>query len=295
VRRLCAQEVLGWFAGRMEYGPRALGNRSILADPRDVAIRERINRAVKHREPFRPFAPSVLAEHAAEWFALGELADSPYMLLTVPVRPERRAAIAAAVHHDDTARIQTVSSADNPRYHALLTAFHAATGVPALLNTSFNVNGEPIVCTPADAIESFLSTELDALILGDRVITRRALTPEVLRPLAPRLQDGVQLSTVFETPAPGAAVVWRNTVVRRRHLQTTLDEAAAAIVIACDGEHRFADLVDQLAPLYDDRDAAELALTALVERLLRLRILWLDGGEPGPQPLDRAPYPPPTP
>jgi hypothetical protein len=205
VRRLRAQQIVGWFQGRMEYGPRALGNRSILADPHDPEIRERINRAVKHREPFRPFAPAVLAEHAAACFAMAGLAESPFMLLTVPARPDRRGGFEAAVHRDGTSRIQTVTRDQNPRFHALLQRFFDETGVPVLLNTSFNVNGEPIVCSPDDAIESFLSTELDALVLGDRIVERRPLSQDDLLALRPCLQDGVQLRTSIAVPASAAA------------------------------------------------------------------------------------------
>jgi predicted NodU family carbamoyl transferase len=276
VERLRAQHILGWFQGRMEYGPRALGNRSILADPRDPDIRDRINRAVKHREPFRPFAPAVLAEHAAACFAMDGLRESPFMLITVPARPERRAGFEAAIHRDDTSRIQTVTRDGNPRFHALLERFHAATGVPVLLNTSFNVNGEPIVCTPDDAIECLLSTELDALVLGDRIIERRPLDPDALRSLRPCLQDGVQLQTSIAVAAPGAAPEWRHTLVSRRHLQAEIAEDAAAVLLACDGQRSFDDLVDQLAPLGDgDRDQTARDLATLLERFLRLRFLRL--------------------
>ena len=170
--RLAAGAVVGWFQGRMEYGPRALGNRSILADPRRPDMQSRLNLAVKFRESFRPFAPSVPAERAGAWFALDR--DSPYMLLTAAVRPEHRGALPAVTHVDGSARVQTVRAEDNPPFHALLTAFGARTGCPVLVNTSFNVRGEPVVCTPADALRCFRDTRIDVLVLGPYVLERAA-------------------------------------------------------------------------------------------------------------------------
>jgi carbamoyltransferase len=156
-------EVVGLFQGAMEFGPRALGYRSILADPRDPEMQERVNRAVKKRESFRPFAPIVLEEHAAEWFALS--AASPYMTLVGEVlRP-----LPAVTHVDGTARVQTVSRDRHPRLHELLSVWHERTGCPVLLNTSFNVRGEPIVCTPDDAWRCFRSTGIDVLAIEGAV------------------------------------------------------------------------------------------------------------------------------
>ncbi|MEY9940171.1 carbamoyltransferase [Streptacidiphilus sp. MAP5-3] len=170
--RIAAGEVVGWFQGRMELGPRALGNRSLLADPRDPGMRDMLNEKVKHREPFRPFAPSVLAERARDWFDLGrDSASFQFMLFTCPVRPELAARIPAVVHVDGTSRIQTVSAEANPRYHRLISEFHARTGVPMVLNTSFN-DSEPIVCSPADALATFLGTRIDAVAIGDYLATR---------------------------------------------------------------------------------------------------------------------------
>ena len=156
--------IVGWFQGRMECGPRALGNRSLLADPRDPDSRTRMNEKVKHREPFRPFAPSCLAERAAEYFASGY--PSPVMLLVYDVLEHQRARVPAITHVDGTARVQTVTRQDNPLYHRLISEFAALTGVPMLMNTSFNDNDEPIVCTPQDAIACFRKTDIDALALG---------------------------------------------------------------------------------------------------------------------------------
>ncbi len=167
--RLADGAVVGWFQGRMEWGPRALGNRSILCDPRRGDVRELLNSKIKRRESFRPFAPSILREHVGEWFA--KTGDSPFMAEVWPVRAERRSAIPAVTHVDGTGRLQTVRREDNPLFHRLISAFHAATGVPLLLNTSFNEN-EPIVCTPDEALDCFLRTQMDVLVLGSHVVER---------------------------------------------------------------------------------------------------------------------------
>ena len=158
-----------WFQGRMEWGPRALGNRSLLADPRREDMRELINAKVKLRESFRPFAPSVLEERAAEYFDCPS--PSPFMLFTAPVLPSAKGIIPAVVHVDGTSRIQTVGRDENPRFRKLLEAFARKTGVPILLNTSFNVN-EPIVCSPEEAIQCFLRTDVDWLVLGNLLVRR---------------------------------------------------------------------------------------------------------------------------
>ena len=159
---LAEGKVVGWFQGRMEFGPRALGARSILADARDPAMRETLNAAVKLRESFRPFAPSVPGADAADWFGIDR--DSPYMSFTAAVRGD---GIPATTHVDGSARLQTVHADTNPRYHALHEAFRERTGCPVLVNTSFNVRGEPIVCTPEDAFRCFMGTGIDRLAIGD--------------------------------------------------------------------------------------------------------------------------------
>jgi carbamoyltransferase len=173
--QLAAGKVVGWFQGACEFGPRALGNRSILADPRDAGIKDRVNRQVKFRQGFRPFAPAVLAERAGEYFE-GE-AESPYMLLAKRVRPEMRDRIPGVVHVDGTARVQTVREDDNPLFHALLRAFEERTGVPVLLNTSFNIRGEPIVEVPFDAVDCFLGTGIDRLVIHDWMVSKGVLYP----------------------------------------------------------------------------------------------------------------------
>jgi carbamoyltransferase len=161
--------VLGWFEGRMEFGPRALGQRSVLADPRRREMQDRLNARIKRREAFRPFAPAVLEEHAAEWFEDAE--PSWGMTQVKRFRPERKSAVPAVVHVDGTGRLQTVSREAAPSFHGLISAFYAETGVPMILNTSFNEN-EPIVCTPAEALACFARTDLDALVLGPFILER---------------------------------------------------------------------------------------------------------------------------
>ncbi len=189
---LAAEKVVGWFQGRMEFGPRALGARSILGDARSPRMQAVMNKKIKFRESFRPFAPSVLRERLPDYFDLD--ADSPYMLLVAPVRRERcvdmtreerarwgidllnvpRSDIPAVTHVDYSARVQTVHAATNPRYHRLLKAFEARTGCGVIVNTSFNVRGEPIVCTPEDALRCFLRTDIDTLVLENCVVDKGA-------------------------------------------------------------------------------------------------------------------------
>ncbi len=171
--------VVGWFQGRMEFGARALGNRSLIADPRRTDMRDIINLRIKFREKFRPFAPSILEEHVAQWFEIDE--STPYMEKVFPVRKEKHAIIPAVTHVDGSGRLQTVSKKTNPLYHALITRFYEKTGVPIVLNTSLNEN-EPVVRTPAEAISCFLRTDMDALVLGSHVVDRHATDfPEQFR------------------------------------------------------------------------------------------------------------------
>ncbi len=153
----------------MEFGPRALGNRSIVADPRREDMKDILNARIKHREPFRPFAPSILAEATGEWFEQDY--PSPYMVLVYKTRAEKRELVPAVNHVDDTGRLQTVTEAANPRYYRLIKEFERQTGVPIVLNTSFNEN-EPIVMTPEQAVETFQKTRMDLLVLGNYVVRR---------------------------------------------------------------------------------------------------------------------------
>ena len=204
---LAEGKVVGWFQGRMEFGPRALGNRSILGDPRSPAMQRTLNLKVKFRESFRPFAPSVLRPDVGEWFELD--ADSPYMLLVAGVKSERRRAMSetekelfgldllnvprsevpAVTHVDYSARVQTVHADTNPRYYALIEAFKARTGCPVVVNTSFNVRGEPIVCTPRDAFRCFMGTDIDCLAIGGCLLWKEAQDPA----LAVEYKDSFEL------------------------------------------------------------------------------------------------------
>ncbi|HET6378469.1 MAG TPA: carbamoyltransferase [Methylocella sp.] len=196
---LASGKAVGWHQGRMEFGPRALGSRSILGDPRSPTMQKALNLKVKYRESFRPFAPSVLRERVSDWFELD--ADSPYMLLVANVKPSRcrkmtpeeeglfgidklnvlRSEIPAVTHVDYSARIQTVHKETNPRYHALLSRFEEMTGCPVLVNTSFNVRGEPIVCTPEDAFACFMGTEIEMLSIGNCLLRKEEQNPALAR------------------------------------------------------------------------------------------------------------------
>ena len=202
---LSENNAIGWFQGRMEFGPRALGSRSILADPRSDTTQKKLNLKVKYRESFRPFAPSIMREHLSDWFELER--DSPYMLLVANVRKElrkkmtdqeenlfgidklnvSRSSIPAVTHVDYSARIQTVHQETNPLYHSLLKEFQEITGCPILVNTSFNVRGEPIVCTPSDAFKCFMGTDLDFLVIGNFVLDKRHQSPNLLNKYATEL------------------------------------------------------------------------------------------------------------
>ncbi len=188
---LASENVVGWFQGRMEFGPRALGGRSILGDPRSARMQTVMNLKIKYRESFRPFAPSVLAERVSDFFE--QKAESPYMLIVAPVKEElripltddqqklfgieklklKRSELPAITHVDYSARIQTVHAGTNPRYHALLKAFDEKTGCAVLVNTSFNVRGEPIVCTPEDAYRCFMRTEMDYLVIENFLLDKK--------------------------------------------------------------------------------------------------------------------------
>ena len=187
---LAMEKAVGWMQGRMEFGPRALGNRSIIADPRSALMQKQLNLKVKYRESFRPFAPSILREHVGEWFEYD--GNSPYMLLVANVKGDKRlemtenqkglfgieklnvprSSVPAITHVDYSARIQTVHADTNPKYHALITRFNEITGCPLVVNTSFNVRGEPIVCSPEDAFKCFMGTELDVLAIGDYLLLK---------------------------------------------------------------------------------------------------------------------------
>jgi carbamoyltransferase len=169
-KEVAGGKVVGWFQGRMEWGPRALGNRSIVVDPRRAEMKDILNARIKRREPFRPFAPSILLEKTSEYFEKDY--PDPFMVKVYPVRPEKRSVIPAVTHVDGSGRLQTVRKEDNPLYWQLIKEFEIITGVPVVLNTSFNEN-EPIVCTPQEALDCFLRTKMDVLVLGDYFIKRK--------------------------------------------------------------------------------------------------------------------------
>jgi carbamoyltransferase len=169
-------KIVGWYQGAAEWGPRALGNRSILADPRRAEMKDILNRRIKHREAFRPFAPSILEEETGNYFEQAH--PSPFMTFAYPVRPEKRSRIPAPTHADGTARLQTVSRAGNPLYWKLIRKFGELTGVPVVLNTSFNDN-EPIVCTPQEALDCFRRTQMDVLVLGNVLLEKKAVSAEM--------------------------------------------------------------------------------------------------------------------
>jgi carbamoyltransferase len=196
---LAEGKAVGWHQGRMEFGPRALGGRSIIADPRSEAVQKQLNLKVKYRESFRPFAPSVLREDVSEWFDIQS--DSPYMLLVadvakskqLPMTPEQeklfgieklnvpRSQIPAITHVDYSARIQTVHAHTNPKYFDLITKFKEMTGCPVLVNTSFNVRGEPIVCTPEDSFNCLMGTEIEFLVVGNAIMRKEDQDPALIK------------------------------------------------------------------------------------------------------------------
>jgi carbamoyltransferase len=270
---LCAGEIGGWFEGGAELGPRALGQRSILCDPRRSDAKEVLNRRVKGREAFRPFAPAIMLEHVEEWFDLeGTPAASPFMLRVCSVRPEQRARVPGIVHVDGTGRLQSV--APGARLHDLLSAFHARTGVPMLVNTSFNVMGEPIVETPEDAVWCMLSTGIDFCVLEDRVVRKQAAYRSLLD-LVPRVI--VARCTVDLMVDDGRVVLRTGPELR---MQATTPWGAVEQVVsadhlpllqAIDGTRSGRQLLEQLAGAAD-----EAALVRALVLLRRLRIIALE-------------------
>jgi carbamoyltransferase len=274
--RLADGQVVGWAQGRSEFGPRALGNRSILADPRREANRERINAMVKKRESYRPFAPSVLEEAAHELFDLPAGTDEyEFMLYVVDVREEMRTVLPAITHVDGTARVQVVPQSENPRFWKLIYSFGEITGVPALLNTSFNNNVEPIVDSVEDAVVSFLTTTLDLLVVGDFAVSRRA--PE----------DDARLSLRASLPPHVLVAKSRRHVSRDR---ATVSAELMATYGSGSGEPISLELADWLIGLDGDRPLADLLAGAPpssrqgelldeVDRLWTLRLLRLRPGD----------------
>ena len=268
---IASGEVVGWVQGRAEFGPRALGNRSILADPRPAGNRDRINELVKQRETYRPFAPAVLEEYASEFFEMPNGIDAGYMTMTVPVKQDARRSLGAVTHVDGTARVQTVSRSTNRRFWALLEAFRAQTGIPVLLNTSFNHSSEPIVDSINDAVTCLLTTGLGYLIAGDFVITKREKLSERIWGLVPVIPDHVRITHSREVSAPGVLDdVFRceQTVTPSRSRAISRD--AHSMMRLCDGARSLAQLFD-LSDALGDRAAIAKEFEVLwTFRLLRL-------------------------
>lgn len=260
-----AGDTVGWFQGRSEFGPRALGNRSILATPAEADMVERINAAIKKREGFRPFAPTVLAAHAAAWFP--QVTPSPAMSLTVPVATEKAAQIPAVVHVDGSARIQTLEPEANPLYHALIEACYARTGLPMLLNTSFNVKGEPIVETPHDALRHFLDSELDCVVL-EGVGARKLAFPsgEQLAESVPQQLASFTAEVVSDAQGDAVAV---SLLAHGDNFEA--GQLELGILEACMGEASVAELEAEFASEFEvEPDEFRAAL----ERLYGWRLLW---------------------
>jgi carbamoyltransferase len=308
VQEIQSGGVIAWYQGRSEMGPRALGHRSILADPRKKGLVRFINEHVKKRESFRPFAPSVLEEHAADWFELGDTSidanKSPYMSLTAMVKKEKRSKIPAVTHVDGSSRLQTVTAESEPLYHKLISRFFELTGVPMVLNTSFNtIPSEPIVETPRDAIRSFLCSmgSIEMLIMGEYVIKRKkpnlkSLLGEankegdvvVKEPGYPRRTGPATFQTTFEARAGAMEVEEVETTTRVRmpsrpthHSKNewfeTMDELEGELLSVCDGENTLNDILAQYTMMdeggamsKEKMEETEMIVQNLVHRLVRL-------------------------
>lgn len=265
--------VIGWVQGRSEFGPRALGNRSILADPRPAANKDRINAMVKKREGYRPFAPSVLEEDASQFFDLPDgRHEFPFMNFVVRVRDSKRALLGAITHVDGTARLQTVSRNANPAYWEVINAFKKRTGTPILLNTSFNNNAEPIVDSVADAIATFLTTELDGLVVGPFLVKKRAATLQDWTALAVSLPPYVSLHQTRAYKAPDRRET--HCEISTTHFNSDsvrISHDLFNLLMRIEGEAILGDLLDTIAPDQAKRDAVMEGLRRLWEqRLVRL-------------------------
>lgn len=258
--------VIGWVQGRAEFGPRALGNRSILADPRPAANKDRINELVKQRESYRPFAPAVLEEHADAFFEMPRGTYGAYMTFTVPVRHEVRSVLGAVTHVDGTARVQTVSRTTNPRFWSLIEAFRARTGVPVLLNTSFNHSVEPIVDSIDDAVTCLLTTGLTHLVVGDYLVTRGPMSADRVWRLVPCLPEHVRVVHAREADTDGHAVdVYRCERTASPLLRRRLSPAAYQLLARVDGVRTCEDL-----------RPAHMASAALTPLRSEIESLWAD-------------------
>lgn len=261
--------VVGWAQGRSEFGPRALGARNILADPRPAANRDYVNRCVKKREGYRPFAPAIVEERAAEFFELCDTAaDHRFMGFAVPVRPEKRPLLGAVTHVDGTARVQVVSREFNPRFWKVLTCFGDLTGVPVLLSTSFNNDVEPIVETVDDAMACFLTTDIDALVIGDYWIDRRGTTTERMYALIGMLPAHVILNARTARSSP---TEYHAALTSKYNADTPLSEGAYLFLKACDGRRSVSQVLDMLGADGRPAPAAQEIMDLWSRRLLALR------------------------
>ncbi|MGK4009096.1 carbamoyltransferase C-terminal domain-containing protein [Sorangium sp. So ce1036] len=258
--------VIGWAQGRSEFGPRALGNRSIVADPRPAKNKDLINAMVKKREEFRPFAPSVIEEAAHEVFDLGGAEAMPFMIFTVPVHEDKRALLGAITHVNGTARVQTVSRRHNERFWRLIRAFGDLTGVPVVLNTSFNNNAEPIVDSVDDCVTCFLTTRLDGLVVGDYLVRKRPAPLSAHAALVPALPAFVKLRSL-RGRTPGGYALEHAIVTTYSEATTPVSPGVFEVLSRADGQQRLGDLLGAAA----DRESliAEL-LDLWSQRLVRL-------------------------
>ena len=269
---------VGWFQGRAEVGQRALGRRSLVADPRDSNMISRLNK-VKGRESFRPFAPSVMSEHASEWFDGLTPEGSSYMSLTVPAKKSHRDRIPAVCHVDSTARLQTVSEEDNPWYYRLIQAFFKRTGIPMILNTSLNIRGEPIVESPTDAIRTFLTTPptgMPLLVLGQYVIKHRAFPPDgngfdpslSIPTKVPYYSDEVRTHTESGTPTGVSIMVGQDTWLP---LQSYLELMVLEVV---NGLTPLEEVVEEVVEQADDEGVGPDEVMDVVRSLYSQRLLY---------------------
>ncbi|KAA8496845.1 Nodulation protein NolNO [Porphyridium purpureum] len=283
---LAEGKVVAWFQGRAEVGARALGNRSILADPRNASMVDRINVNIKQRETFRPFAPSVLSEHVADYFEADQPNISPYMSVTVPVLKEKRAVVPAITHIDGTARLQTVSRVQNERFYRLIEAFMDLTGVPMLLNTSLNIAGEPIVETPIDCIRAFLASAIDVLVLGDDVYTKRAPT-RALRDSLVRVVDQTYFRVEQTRNMEGDVSYTHMVVDRGDGLETRIKfdcaEEYELFNLLFTGEFMHGSATDEPTPVdviidncLEDEDVLEEQVIQLLESLSEKRLIVIE-------------------
>ncbi|WP_437759571.1 carbamoyltransferase family protein [Sorangium sp. So ce1389] len=263
---IAAGSVIGWAQGRSEFGPRALGNRSIVADPRPAANKDIINAMVKKREEFRPFAPAVTEEDARDYFDLGGAETMPFMIFTVPVHEHKRQQLGAITHVDGTARVQTVSRRTNPRFWQLIRAFGDITGVPVVLNTSFNNNAEPIVDSVDDCVTCFLTTRLDKLVVGDYLVDKKPAPPSAYAELVPSFPTFVKLRSL-RGPTPGGYEVERAIVTTYNDATYPVSAGTFEVLWRADGRKQLRELLDDVT----DREAVIAELIELwSQRLVRL-------------------------